>query len=51
VKAAAIDVDTNGTVVTLSGTVRSEHERMRAVLLARETDGVTDVVDRLRLKN
>jgi osmotically-inducible protein OsmY len=47
IKAAAIDVDTNGSIVTLSGTVRSEAERTRALQLARETDGVTQVVDRL----
>jgi osmotically-inducible protein OsmY len=49
VKAAAIDVDTNGTTVTLSGTVRSEAEKTRALQLARETEGVTQVVDNLRL--
>ncbi len=47
IEAAVIDVDTDGSVVTLSGTVRSEAERTRAVQLARETDGVTQVVDRL----
>jgi hypothetical protein len=47
VKAAAIDVETNGGVVTLKGTVRSEAERTRAVQLARETAGVTSVTDRL----
>jgi hyperosmotically inducible periplasmic protein len=47
VRAGAIDVDTNGGVVTLSGTVGSAAERQRAVRLARETDGVTSVVDRL----
>jgi hypothetical protein len=47
VKAAAIDVETDGGVVTLKGTVRSEAERTRAVQLARETDGVTSVRDRL----
>jgi len=47
VKARTIDVSTTGTTVTLSGTVRSEAERKRAVTLARETDGVTRVIDRL----
>jgi hyperosmotically inducible protein len=47
VKALNINVDTNGTVVTLTGTVRSQDERERAVRLARETDGITQVVDRL----
>lgn len=47
VRAAAIDVDTDGTVVTLSGRVGSDAERTKAVQLARETEGVTSVVDRL----
>jgi hyperosmotically inducible protein len=47
IEATAIDIDTDGSVVTLSGRVRSEAERTRALQLARETDGVTQVVDRL----
>ena len=47
VDAAGIDVDTNGTVVTLSGRVSSDAERERALRLARETEGVTSVVDRM----
>jgi hyperosmotically inducible periplasmic protein len=47
VKAAAIDVETDGGVVTLKGTIRSEAERTRAVQLARETDGVVSVRDQL----
>ena len=47
VKARTIDVSTNGTVVTLSGHVGSSGEHDRAVALARETAGVTSVVDRL----
>ncbi len=50
VEAAQIDVDTNGSVVTLRGTVDSEAKRARAVQLARETDGVTSVVDELRVR-
>ena len=50
VKARAIDVSTTGTVVTLSGTVASQSEHDRAVALARETDGVTRVVDRLTIQ-
>ena len=49
VAAAKIDVDTSGSVVTLSGTVGSEAERTRAVELARDTEGVTSVTDRLRV--
>jgi hyperosmotically inducible protein len=47
IKARAIDVTTNGTVVTLSGTVRSVDEHDRALRLARETAGVSQVVDHL----
>jgi hyperosmotically inducible protein len=49
VKAAAIDIDTAGSTVTLSGTVRSDAEKTRALQLARETEGVTQVIDRLRI--
>jgi hypothetical protein len=49
VTAANIDVDTEGAVVTLTGRVASEAERSRALQLARETEGVTSVVDRLTL--
>src|SRR5258708_809441 len=47
VKSRAIDVSTSGTTVTLTGTVRSGAEHERGVALARETAGVTHVVDRL----
>jgi osmotically-inducible protein OsmY len=47
VKARTIDVTTNGSTVTLTGTVRSTAEHDRAVALARETTGVTRVVDHL----
>jgi osmotically-inducible protein OsmY len=50
VKARTINVDTSGSVVTLTGTVESTQERERAVRLARETTGVTNVVDRLQVK-
>jgi len=47
VKALTINVDTNGSVVTLSGSVNSAAEHAKAVQLARETEGVTSVVDRI----
>jgi hyperosmotically inducible periplasmic protein len=47
VKARAIRVSTDRSTVTLSGTVGTTTERDRAIALARETDGVTSVVDRL----
>jgi len=50
VKARTIDVSTHGTTVTVSGTVGSAAERARAVALARETAGVTQVVDRLQIR-
>jgi hyperosmotically inducible protein len=50
VRGLKIDVDTKDNVVTLSGTVSSETERNQALKLARETDRVTRVVDRLTVK-
>jgi osmotically-inducible protein OsmY len=50
VKALNLDVDTSATVVTVSGRVRSDVERQRALRLARETDGVTRVVDRIQVQ-
>jgi hyperosmotically inducible protein len=50
VKAADVDVDTDGSVVTLSGTVGSRAEQQRAVRIASETAGVSRVVDRLALR-
>ena len=42
-----IDVDTRTGVVTLSGQVKSQAEREQALKLARETDGVKSVEDKL----
>jgi len=50
VKARAIDVTTNGSTVTVSGTVRSVTEHDRALRLARETAGVTQVIDHLTVE-
>jgi hyperosmotically inducible protein len=44
-----IDVDTNGAVVTLKGTVPSEDARRLAVDVARNTGGVKRVEDRLQI--
>ena len=44
-----IDVDTKNGVVTLNGTVASAAGRTRAVAIAKATDGVSNVVDRLRV--
>jgi hyperosmotically inducible protein len=50
VKARSIDVSTTHTTVTLKGTVDSAAEHDRAVALARETAGVTRVVDHLAVR-
>jgi osmotically-inducible protein OsmY len=47
VQSRSINVTTTGHVVTVSGSVHSPAEHDRAIQLARETDGVTQVVDRL----
>jgi osmotically-inducible protein OsmY len=49
VKALNIDVTTVGSTVTLTGRVGSTAEHDRAVALARETEGVTRVVDNLQV--
>ena len=51
VKALDIDVDTVGTTVTLSGVVATDAQRQKALQLARETDGVKQVVDQLRVRH
>jgi BON domain len=50
IKARSIDVTTDGAIVTVSGVVRSTSERDRALQLARETAGVVNVVDRLKIE-
>jgi len=50
VKASDINVDTDGSVVTLTGTVASKDEQRRAVRIATETAGVTKVVNHLRVR-
>ena len=47
VNARDINVDTKDRVVTLTGTVHSARERERAVALAKETNGVARVEDKL----
>ena len=49
VKARSINVTTRGTTVTLSGIVESKAEHDRALALARETEGVTDVIDNMKM--
>lgn len=47
VKAYQIDVDTADRVVTLTGTVDTSAAKDQALMLARQTAGVRDVVDRI----
>ena len=49
VKAYQVNVDTRDHVVTLSGTVDTALARERAVVLARGTNGVRDVVNDIRI--
>jgi hypothetical protein len=49
VKAYKVDVDTQNKVVTLSGEVDTQAQREHAVLIARNTKGVSDVIDQLRV--
>ena len=49
VRARSIDVSTTDHVVSVSGTVRSVAEHDRAVQLAKETNGVTRVIDNLKI--
>jgi hyperosmotically inducible periplasmic protein len=49
-KGSDINVDTKDHVVTLKGTVKTTAGRARAVQLAKDTDGVTKVVDQLTIK-
>jgi hypothetical protein len=45
-----INIDTESAKVTVRGTARSAAQRDRALQLARETAGVTEVVDQLRVE-
>jgi hyperosmotically inducible periplasmic protein len=49
IKARGIDVTTNDGVV-ITGSVRSQAEHDRAMALARDTEGVTRVVDHLEIR-
>jgi osmotically-inducible protein OsmY len=50
VKARTIDVHTSGGVATVSGVVASKDERKHALQLARDTNGITRVVDKLEIR-
>jgi hyperosmotically inducible protein len=49
VRARTIDVSTTHGVVTLTGTIGSAAEHAQAVRLARDTKGITQVVDHLKV--
>lgn len=49
VKAYKVDVDTQNKIVTLRGDVETPAQREHAVMIARNTKGVTDVIDQLRV--
>lgn len=51
VKAAQINVEVQKNVVTLSGTVDAQGVKERAVAVARGTDGVAEVIDKITVKN
>jgi osmotically-inducible protein OsmY len=48
-RASAIDVDTKDNVVTLNGAVPNEAARAKALALAKEVEGVSKVVDNLKV--
>lgn len=50
VGALRIDVDTEDQIVTLTGDVKSQAEKDQALKIARETEGVKSVVDRLTVR-
>ena len=49
-KSRTIDVSTEGSTVTVAGTVPSTAAHDRAIALARETAGVSVVIDHLQIK-
>ena len=49
-KGSDINVDTNNKVVTLKGTVKTQAGKAKANQLAKDTEGVTKVVDQLVIK-
>jgi osmotically-inducible protein OsmY len=49
VRTGSIDVTSKNGVVTLEGTAPSPAAKQRAITLARETDGVSQVIDRINV--
>jgi osmotically-inducible protein OsmY len=50
VKALDVNIDTAGSTVTVRGTVDTAAQKERVLQLAKETDGVTKVVDRMAVR-
>jgi osmotically-inducible protein OsmY len=50
VKAAEINVDVKDKIVTLSGSVDTQAVKDQAVSVARATDGVTEVIDKITIQ-
>ena len=50
IDASHVNVDTAGTVVTVTGYVASKAQKQRVLQLAKETSSVTSVVDRVEVK-
>ncbi len=50
IDASDVNVDTDGTTVTLRGEVANRQQHQRVLQLARETAGVTSVVDQLTVR-
>jgi osmotically-inducible protein OsmY len=50
VKAFDLNVDTSARVVTIAGRVHTDVEKQRALHLARDTEGVSKVVDRIQVR-
>jgi hypothetical protein len=51
VKAYQVDVTTQNKVVTLSGDVETTAAKEQAIKIARDTEGVSDVIDQLRVND
>ncbi len=49
-KAFSIDVDTLNGVVTLTGVVKNEHQRQKAVEIAKSVPGVKGIINNLQIK-
>jgi len=51
VKAMSVDVDTSGSTVTITGVAATAAQKERLLQLARETQGVSRVIDKVEIAN